>query len=99
MYWKNQETIVFHIVSFVVFILHISSINVFFVVGDIPLSYAFLIVSFNLLMFAGMVHYAKWCWKDAVFGKSFFRIIKIYFVFLISSAAFFIMYLKSSGKI
>jgi hypothetical protein len=97
MYWKNQETIVFHLVSFLVFIIHFCSINIFFVVSDIPWPYALLIVVFNILIFSGLVPYAKWLWKTN-FVKSFYRIIKIYFVLLIFTAVFFIICLKSLGK-
>jgi len=75
MYWKIQEGIVFGSVVFLVFAIQAASI---FLLKDSTINlWSALLVVINILIFLGVILYAKWLWKKINYLQAFIKVVKL----------------------
>ena len=83
MYWSKEEQFVFALVFLIVFFLQFSS-TIALKAEPYPVdkSVIVLIVT-NIILFVGMIPYAKWVWKGVTWLRTFLIVILFEAVFVI----------------
>jgi hypothetical protein len=88
-YCRYQEHLVFIILMAIVFIFQISSIAILKYMGGIEFIF---LISLNILIFWGMIRYARWIWRKISFHTALSRVVLIEFFFAILFAILFIVF-------
>lgn len=86
MYWSIQEKVVFGIVLLIVFVFQISSIIILKSPRYPVERWDILLIPLNVLIFSGMITYAKWVWGKKTWFQAFLKVI-LYEVILITLVA------------
>ena len=81
MFHKYQEKIVFHLLFLLVFVLQVFSYLMIQSYDEIK--YQILFIVLNLIVFYGMIAYAKWVWKKPNLKQAFLKTITIEIIFIL----------------
>ncbi len=75
MYWNKQEQFVFDIILFILVVFQTISFFILKTETNALHSGIFL-AGINVLLFAGMIPFAKWVWKTTSYRKAFLLVAK-----------------------
>ncbi len=75
MYWSKQEQLVFSIVFLIVFVFQVSSIIILRGPRYPVEKWNIVLIPLNILIFLGMIPYAKWVWKGLTWFRAFLIVI------------------------
>jgi len=95
MYWNQQEKVVFGLIFFLVSCIQIVIVYTFIKELHTEIS-GFFVIGVNLILFIGMLYYAKWVWKLKTVISAFKKVV-IYEVIVVLFFILLIIKLRLDG--